>query len=190
MGWTSYQATCYKNGRVDRLAECRKEFKNGFHFPILKDAMRGTTYYAAMRNPEGKVFPLIVLTSVKNGEFSYKDMEGSMGPFYYDCPESILKLVTIKDESTKEWVEKCREHQKKKRTLQNLLNEAKEKHLTLKVTLPFTLSYSDYFEIPEGKTVYVKYWDKNRFRLENEFYAIRQKTLRKIGINNISIVNE
>lgn len=40
--------------------------------------------------------------------FGYKDMDESMGPYYYDCPERILKLLTpTEHEWAKEWREKC-----------------------------------------------------------------------------------
>lgn len=189
MGWTFYQATCYKNGKVDRLAECRKEFKNDFHFPILKDTMIGTTYYAAMQSPKGYVFPLVVLTSVENGEFGYKDMEGGMGPCYYDCPESILKLITIEDKGTKEWINNCRKIQKTKKDIKKMLKEVKEEYLTIKMIAPFSIVFKDDFKISEGETVYLEYFDRNLFVLKNSKYAIRQKMLEEIGIDNISIVN-
>lgn len=190
MGWTFYEATCYKNGKVDRLAECRKEFKKDSRFPVLKDSLRGTTYYAAVQSPKGYVFPLVVLTSVENGEFGYKDMEGGMGPCYYDCPESILKLITIDNKETREWVEECRKIQKAKKDIKKLLKEAKEKHKSLKLIVPFPILFKDDFKISEGETVYLDYYDKSLFVLKNSKYAIRQEMLEEIGINNISIVNE
>lgn len=190
MGWTFYQATCYKNDKVDRLAECRKEFKKDSRFPVLKDSLRGTTYYAAVQSPKGYVFPLVVLTSVENGEFGYKDMEGGMGPYYYDCPESILKLITIDNKETREWVEECRKIQKAKKDIKKLLKEAKEKHKSLKLIVPFPILFKDDFKISEGETVHLDYYDKSLFVLKNSKYAIRQKMLEEIGIDNISIVNE
>ena len=43
--------------------------------------------------------------------FTYKDMDEGMGPFYYDCPERILNLLTRTDsESALKWRAQCREN--------------------------------------------------------------------------------
>lgn len=40
--------------------------------------------------------------------FGYKDMDETMGPYAYDCPEKILKLLTPTDnEYARNWREKC-----------------------------------------------------------------------------------
>ncbi len=42
--------------------------------------------------------------------FGYKDMDESMGPFLYNCPERILNLLTPTEyESARDWREKCRQ---------------------------------------------------------------------------------
>ena len=42
--------------------------------------------------------------------FGYKDMDESMEPYEYDCPESILKLLTPTDHAgAVVWRAKCRE---------------------------------------------------------------------------------
>lgn len=44
MGWTYYGATQYKNGKIDRLKECRDEFGTYTKWAtIVKDALVGTT---------------------------------------------------------------------------------------------------------------------------------------------------
>ena len=52
MGWTSYHATHYKNGKVDRKAECDAYFMEGLnrgYYNILKSSMVGKVYYAAVK---------------------------------------------------------------------------------------------------------------------------------------------
>ena len=59
MGWTSYHATHYKNGMVDRKAECDSIFNDVMvtrdsdipigKFEVLKSTMVGSTYYAAVK---------------------------------------------------------------------------------------------------------------------------------------------
>lgn len=53
MGWTSYQATYFANGKINRKAECDAYFMKGVnagHFEILKSSMRGSVYYAAVKD--------------------------------------------------------------------------------------------------------------------------------------------
>lgn len=89
MGWTRYDAHCYKpNGTVDRKAECGKYFnscnhydnpkdgvvKGTYTFSVLKSTMVGSVYYAAVRcvseetkldgtsEKSAKVFGVVCLT--------------------------------------------------------------------------------------------------------------------------------
>lgn len=117
MGWTSYHATFYKNGIVDRKAEIDSMW-NDDKCKVLKSTMKGSVYYGAIKKEE-KVFAVVFLTSVDNKDyfnFSYKDMDETMNPFYYDCPVGILKLLTETDsEYALEWRKKCNEkHEQKK----------------------------------------------------------------------------
>ena len=52
MGWTSYHATHYKNGKVDRKAGCDAYFMEGLnrgYYEVLKSSMVGRVYYAAVK---------------------------------------------------------------------------------------------------------------------------------------------
>lgn len=137
MGWTSYHASHYKNGTVDRKAECIAYFEEGLnrgHFKVEKSAMVGTIWYGAIRTllkyvgdddngktvykeipeSEQEVWAAIFITSTNMKDyynFSYKDMDEGMGPGYYDCPKSILDLLTPVPSQTESfnWREKCRE---------------------------------------------------------------------------------
>ena len=118
MGWTSYPVY----GKVNRKSECDRvysgETENGI-WKVLKSAMVGSTYYAAVERTnkatgETKVFAGVCLTSIEKGEFYYKDMDESMHPFQYKCPNSILDLLTETEyEPAKEWRRLCREHNAK-----------------------------------------------------------------------------
>lgn len=119
MGWTEYHATYYKNGKVDRKAECdnlwAKECK------VLKSAMKGKIYYCALQTPDGDVIGQVVITSGTNRRdpyfnFGYKAMSETCGPCYYDCPKSILDLLTPTDsEWANKWRQKCYANANKKR---------------------------------------------------------------------------
>ena len=152
MGWTSYHATRFKEVKrgykstmtVDVKREMDEEIfrewetSNG-NCKLIKSAMYGSTYYGAIQKTnnntkESEVFAVVVLTSVENNKFfnmSYKDMDETMLPFYYDCPESILKLLTPTDnENANIWREKCRKRNKDKKVL------AKHEPIILTVKMP------------------------------------------------------
>ena len=144
MGWTSYQATHYKNGKVDRKAEMDERFTqyehegsdfNGgtCHYPqmtVLKSAMVGSVYYAAVETKrtgeEPVVWAAICLTSTDWDDgmnFGYKDMDETMHPYQYNCPKGILDLLSETDnESALEWRKMCIEHRKNKNNPDTLSN--------------------------------------------------------------------
>lgn len=133
MGWTSYYADIYTSGKVDRKkikAICDNQLtwtdERGSR-NVIKSSIVGNTYYAAVEHvqPDGsrKVWAAVTRfqTGEKNGfgNFCYKGMDETVGPYYYDCPLSILNLLTETEyEYAKEWREKVRlwhEKQKEKR---------------------------------------------------------------------------
>lgn len=138
MGWSYTRATCFdKHGNVDRREEMRKVL---FDCTILKDRMVGSTYYAAVKSKNDDVFIFVALTSAEKWDFGYKDMEASMGPYVYTCPESILKLNTYHGGYTDEWIDKCRFVAERKKKL----NKAKK----IQVKMPFDTKH-----FHEGETV-------------------------------------
>ena len=148
MGWTGTHATHYKDGEVDRKAECDAYFLEGVNtgrYKVVKSSMVGSTYYAAIQNlvrkskdgngevvwvpiteEERETWAAVFLTSVNNRDyfnFSYKEMDETCGPAECNCPESILKLLTpTENEDAQSWRRRCREeHQKEKR--KSVLNQ-------------------------------------------------------------------
>ena len=149
MGWTSYHATHYKpGGSIDRKAECDEYFMgrlNVGHYQILKSAMVGSVYYAAVKSlkryvgkdANGKaiyentecspVWAAVFLTKTNTKDFFnfyYKDMSEDMFPGAYDCPLSILNLLSPTDnEHALSWRKACRlkaEQKKSPTALSNL----------------------------------------------------------------------
>lgn len=137
MGWTSYHADYYKNGKVDVKKEMdmmwtqeEREYNlppEPKHYPkleVLKSSMVGSTYYAAVKSTNTKekteeVFAVICLTSVNNKDyfnFSYKCMDETAGPYQDKCPKSILNLLTpTHDEYAFAWRMRCWEYHLKKK---------------------------------------------------------------------------
>ena len=147
MGWTGIHASYYKNGKVDRKAECDAMFLEGScrgHYEILRSSMVGSVYYAAIRTlrryigedadgnslyepilmEDQTIWGLVMLTRVDNKNyhnFYYKDMSEDMGPCYYDCPESILNLLSpTKCYNANEWRRRCCQVAEKKRRLNSV----------------------------------------------------------------------
>lgn len=148
MGWYEQRATCYtKKGNIDRKAEMRKKYGEC----VVKDALVGSTWYAACKLQNGGVGIEICLTSTRDGRyFSYKPMSASMGPYKYDCPESILALNTEHDGFTDSWISKCREKAKKKKELKHLERHAQ----MLRITMPYDTKY-----YREGDVVHLRRHD-------------------------------
>lgn len=126
MGWTgTYNYIWSNNGNIDRKATLDNEFKgwensNGAKTENIKSTMRGTTYYSAMKttqaNGDFEIWALIVLTSVKNNMFYYKEMDETEIPYNYDCPASILNLLTETDnENANKWRNMCKEAKEAKK---------------------------------------------------------------------------
>lgn len=132
MGWTYIEATHYKNGKVDRKAECDAYFSEGLNrgsVRILESSLVGSTYYAAIQEvtkyvgedadgkriyepvEDGEVWAVVFRTDVDNTQcynFGYKYMDETMCPGAYSCPKKILKLLTPTDnEWANEWRNKC-----------------------------------------------------------------------------------
>lgn len=147
MGWTSYNATHYKNGKVDRKAEMDEKYNwedDGRKVEVLKSSMVGSTYYAAVKsfnktNGFEYVCAIVCLTSTDMKDyfnFSYKDMDETMGPRENNCPKCILDLLTPTDnEYANNWRKVCRENLAKKNN-PDALNK-----LPLGSVIQFTLPY-------------------------------------------------
>ena len=129
MGWTHcYNGRRLPNGKVDRRYECDRVLtwdtkdKDGNivrTHRVLKSAMVGSTYYAAVESKttmgEREVWAAIFLTCGRtrhdNTLWGYKDMDETVGPNEAKCPASVLALLTPTDSKfANEWREKCRQN--------------------------------------------------------------------------------
>lgn len=126
MGWTSYHAEFYKNGKIDRKAECDNELTKSGCYEVLKSAMVGATYYGAVRNKDNTVFAVVMLTSVDTKDyfnFAYKDMSETMMPYHFECPQNILNLLTPTNNAwANEWRRRCKENAEIKQAKNGLKN--------------------------------------------------------------------
>lgn len=92
----------------------------GSKFNSLAHTVRGNRLWVLKQYNEGErageVFVALYLISNSKGEWGYKDLDDSVGPYYFDCPLSYIEK-TIKSgrklsEWTVEWHEKVRAHHK------------------------------------------------------------------------------
>lgn len=191
MGWTGCNVATKYNPRsrrytIDRKAECDKLFNDDMvswennekigKFEVLKSAMVGSTYYAAVKRtkfatetePENSiVFAAIVLTNTNVKDywnFHYKDMDETCGPYQCDCPKGILDLLTpTENEYANQWRAACRENLSKKNN-PNALNK-----LPLGSVIKFTLQCDTTFnkagsEITLEKT---NEWSKRAYWMQH-----------------------
>jgi len=87
---------------------------------VLKSTVRSNTYYAACRSYGAahteQVIAIICLikwhpAAADRMIFGYKDMDERMGPYSWECPASILDLLTpIDHPHALEWRSKCRQN--------------------------------------------------------------------------------
>lgn len=105
MGWTYFKAPAGKRS-VDIL---REELSS---LTWLDAQQVGRTIYAAVTHPKVVgAFALVVLIDRRGGQFGYKDIDESMGPYESECPARILnKLTADANEYAREWRKRCWKH--------------------------------------------------------------------------------
>lgn len=120
MGWDSINlvSTNYKSVKkqLDSI------FCDGYE--VMKSAMVGSTYYAAVKCPDGRVTASVILTRIDNNDyfnFSYKPMDESMGPNEIRCPQSILNILSRPDnERSESWRIRCETYNANTRELSRI----------------------------------------------------------------------
>ena len=116
MGWTSYFTVNPTKSEMDKYYNWEDE---GQKVEVLKSAMVGSVYYAAVRVTDKRTLDTVVTAAVvktkrRNGELSYKAMDETMGPCEANCPGSILKLLTPTDSQyANDWRRKCEANAKR-----------------------------------------------------------------------------
>ncbi len=91
-----------------------------YSYRVLSSAYKMPAFYAAIERIHKEtgervvwaaVIKITQLHSRDRYNFCYKDMDESMGPYYYDCPAKILDLLTPTDnEHANKWRAHCREN--------------------------------------------------------------------------------
>lgn len=187
MGWTAYHATReLKNGCyvIDRKAECDRiltqntDESQGQKKEVLKSAMVGSVYYAAVKttNEDGsyRIWAAVFLTSVNQRSyynFLYKDQDETCGPADCCCPQSILNLLTETDsEFAKVWRENCWKYHDSKRNAQSLdkLPIGSKISFINQVSMPNGVRPGDRImlikAVKPGKKRKTKYWTDGKYK--------------------------
>ena len=115
MGWTFFNDTGETVGAI-----CTREFTANnpgvVQFSIVDQSTRGSVWYAIARvdrpNETPVFYGLVWLTSRRGGQFGYKDMDETCGPYYWDMPARLLdqldKLAPNPPGSALDWRARCR----------------------------------------------------------------------------------
>lgn len=117
MGWTYTN----RHTSIDEFFDNNWKTPNNKYTCIGKGSVVNfREYYRAIRNNEtDEVFCFIALIDCKgDGDFNfgYKDMQDSMHPYVFNCPERILKLLTPTDnEDATAWRNACLERIKQRK---------------------------------------------------------------------------
>ena len=118
MGWTFGNFWRTKQDVVEHCIDW------GTRFATLNHSVRGNRLWVLLQYNEGErkgdVFVALYLLSNSGGEWGYKDLDDTVGPYYYDCPLSYL-TKTIESgralsESTKSWHENVRKYHAEQRS--------------------------------------------------------------------------
>jgi len=157
MGWTYQSAKYWKKGKIDRKRECDELFTQEAHtsespfkkgvmieYPkmeVVKSQMVGTTYYGAIKTTKNgveEIWCAVCLTSTDGYDFGYKDMDETVMPYRFDCPKSILDLLSpTTNQDALKWRQMCYENlEKKKHSLAKLPIGSR-----IKVKMPYDTTY-------------------------------------------------
>lgn len=190
MGWDEFRAKHYNRGRIDRKAEVDGSLTY-FKYEdvpegeiakciesniVVKSRMVGSTYYGAIeivRLKDGvktdEVVGVVVPTRVDGSYIAIKVMDESMGPFYYDCPRSIIKLLTpTTNENALEWRKKC---------IEKADTKLKLSKLDIGTIISFPSPFSTTSGIKKGDIVQLRKYGKTHWQLKGLGWGWRQNNI-------------
>lgn len=147
MGWIFYNIERDAQGRVPVKQECDRIINSEQSYCVLASSMYGSTYYAAVKDYDtDSVFGMVILTHKGDdlhGNFGFKAMDETFGPYYYDCSQKVLDLLTpTHDGWANRWREGCRERLEQKRKYKEISKLISGTVIT--TTIPYDLE--DYYQ--------------------------------------------
>ena len=155
MGWTQLRR---EPGLTTEQWFANNYFTAGW--TIHASAMVGSTFYAAVESPHepGVVTAFVALTTRSSGYYNwtYKDMDESMGPAQADCPARVLdKLTPTTNRNAQVWRQRCRDLA----AITGFRFKAGD-HITLATPLTFTSGdVLDTFTLRDRKGALTPFWN-------------------------------
>lgn len=110
MGWSYAYVDI---GRKAHIAEIRSAKHFGPDFTPLRGSTVGNHIWQLVRQESANrtFITLDLIAKDRTGGWGYKGMSEDMGPYYYDCPLSLIDAASDPiNESARVWREKVREH--------------------------------------------------------------------------------
>lgn len=141
MGWTSIPRKLTEQEKREIIFEDFNYQKQDgdviTKVSVLDYSKKGNVYYFAYQiitqnvidtfHKSVKVIAGVALTENKKDGFYYKIMDETVGPYYYDCPEKILKLLTKpENEHSANWRKECRKMHSKHKIVKGTMVKFKE----------------------------------------------------------------
>lgn len=111
MGWLfSYQSL------ADQKKEIIEHYSREKRLIGHKTTSYGCRFWLAVENQQGEKYILLYLFERgRDGMWGYKDMDESMHPYFFDCPQSLFALCPTSEERALRWRETCRAYQAKRK---------------------------------------------------------------------------
>lgn len=121
---TSCLTGSYRNVKDFMLQFLIKNFKAewGENFKLVDYAISGNFLYLLVYSADRNYnFITVTKCSKQKNEFCYKFMEDNMQPYFYDCPERLLKQANSTNEYAQKWYADCREYREMKKERKTII---------------------------------------------------------------------
>lgn len=150
MGWTSYYVGSQSS--KDCAMEELESYARGGNNVIKRTVWKGSKLYALLHSTRtDDDWVLLLLTSKKDGEFYYKDIQ--CNPYESGVPMSILKDFIPKDKENAEWKEKSIAENKRQKAR---LNEFEVGDYIKCVHGNYSTCWGNYFKLEPNEVFYLK----------------------------------
>ena len=100
-------------------SELRAHLLSSLQCPVVAHRTVGNHLYIVVETPDHDRGPrsivVVLLQSDRRDGWGYKDMDEHMGPFYYDCPESLIALAGGVEHGNPAWRERVMAHHRRRK---------------------------------------------------------------------------
>lgn len=169
MGWT--YSTAWESQK-DVEMHLKNTLSPGYE--CLGTSSRFGEFYMAVATPRNnnRFINVFLIRGNKTDGWGYKGMSESCEPFYYNCPEKLLKLSTANDCGSIRWRNKCRALRAEK---------AKKKAILSKVLV------GDIIDTTFGKVRFSRFLNKSQTSFAA--FSLTKQTTFKYNVKDICITD-